>query len=74
MSALLTFDSVSVRTPDGRTLFENLSFTLGRERVGGGAGFGALGRGRGGLLARRGAGPQEEQAGEAEARHAAIVD
>jgi len=34
MPALVTFDSVAVRTPDGRILLENLTFALGRERVG----------------------------------------
>ncbi|HEY1930292.1 MAG TPA: ABC-F family ATP-binding cassette domain-containing protein [Caulobacteraceae bacterium] len=34
MPALLTLDDVAARTPDGRTLFERLTFTLGRERVG----------------------------------------
>ncbi|HEY1562912.1 MAG TPA: ABC-F family ATP-binding cassette domain-containing protein [Caulobacteraceae bacterium] len=34
MSALLTLDSVAVRTPDGKALFDNLTFALGRERVG----------------------------------------
>ena len=34
MSALLTFDAVSARAPDGRVLFEDLTFALGRERVG----------------------------------------
>src|SRR5579884_3770840 len=34
MPALLTFDQVSLRTPDGRSLLDNLTFSLGRERVG----------------------------------------
>ena len=34
MSALLTFDSVSARTPDRRLLFEGLTLALGHERVG----------------------------------------
>ncbi len=34
MSALVTFDSVAVRAPDGGILLENLTFALGRERVG----------------------------------------
>jgi ATPase subunit of ABC transporter with duplicated ATPase domains len=34
MTALLTFDTVSLRTPDGRSLLDNLTFSLGRERVG----------------------------------------
>ena len=34
MSALLTFDSVSARTPDHRLLFEGLTLAIGRERVG----------------------------------------
>lgn len=34
MSALLTFDSVSARTPDHRLLFEGLTLALTRERVG----------------------------------------
>jgi ATPase subunit of ABC transporter with duplicated ATPase domains len=34
MSSLLTLDQVAVRAPDGRLLFENLTFALGRERVG----------------------------------------
>ncbi|WP_340266032.1 ABC-F family ATP-binding cassette domain-containing protein [Sphingobium mellinum] len=34
MSALLTLDSVSVRTPDHRILFNNLTLSLGVERVG----------------------------------------
>ncbi len=34
MSALLTFDSVAVRAPDGRVLLDHLTFALGRERVG----------------------------------------
>ena len=34
MSALLTFDSISARTPDHRLLFEGLTLALGRERIG----------------------------------------
>ena len=34
MSALLTFDSVSARTPDHRLLFEGLTLALSSERVG----------------------------------------
>jgi ATPase subunit of ABC transporter with duplicated ATPase domains len=34
MTALLTFDTVSLRTPDGRSLLDNLTFSLGRECVG----------------------------------------
>jgi ATPase subunit of ABC transporter with duplicated ATPase domains len=34
MSALVTLDAVTVRTPDGRTLFENLTLALGREKAG----------------------------------------
>ena len=34
MPALLTFDGLAYSTPDGRLLFENLSFALGRERIG----------------------------------------
>ena len=34
MSALLTFDTVSARTPDHRLLFEGLTLALGRERAG----------------------------------------
>ncbi|HEY0621477.1 ABC-F family ATP-binding cassette domain-containing protein [Sphingomonas sp.] len=34
MSALLTFDSVSARTPDHRLLFEGLTLALGHERIG----------------------------------------
>jgi ATPase subunit of ABC transporter with duplicated ATPase domains len=34
MSALLTFDSVSARTPDHRLLFEGLTLALTRERIG----------------------------------------
>jgi ATPase subunit of ABC transporter with duplicated ATPase domains len=34
MPALLTLDDVTARTPDGRPLFEGLTFALGRERVG----------------------------------------
>ncbi|MBA4803297.1 MAG: ABC-F family ATP-binding cassette domain-containing protein [Brevundimonas sp.] len=33
-SALATLDRVAARTPDGRTLFENLSLAFGRERTG----------------------------------------
>lgn len=32
--AFATFDSVAVRTPDGRTLFENLTLAFGPERTG----------------------------------------
>ncbi|RAK55707.1 ABC-F family ATP-binding cassette domain-containing protein [Phenylobacterium soli] len=32
--AFLTLDSVAARTPDGRTLFEDLTLALGRERTG----------------------------------------
>lgn len=34
MSAFLTLDSVSAATPDAQVLFEALSFSVGRERVG----------------------------------------
>ena len=34
MSALATFDKVAARTPDGVTLFDNLSLTFGSERTG----------------------------------------
>ncbi|HEY2052247.1 MAG TPA: ABC-F family ATP-binding cassette domain-containing protein [Caulobacteraceae bacterium] len=34
MPSLLTLDDVAARTPDGRPLFEGLTFALGRERVG----------------------------------------
>jgi ATPase subunit of ABC transporter with duplicated ATPase domains len=34
MPALLTLDDVTARSPDGRLLFEGLTFALGRERVG----------------------------------------
>jgi ATPase subunit of ABC transporter with duplicated ATPase domains len=34
MPCLLTLDEVAARTPDGRPLFEGLTFALGRERVG----------------------------------------
>jgi ATPase subunit of ABC transporter with duplicated ATPase domains len=34
MSALLTLDSVSLSSPDGRLLFSDLTLALGRERVG----------------------------------------
>jgi ATPase subunit of ABC transporter with duplicated ATPase domains len=34
MSALLTFDAVTLRAPDARILLEDLTFALGRERVG----------------------------------------
>ena len=34
MSALITAEGVSFRTPDGRTLFENLTLAFGRERTG----------------------------------------
>jgi len=34
MSALITLDSVSAATPDGRTLFENLTLAVGPERTG----------------------------------------
>ncbi|WP_332658952.1 ABC-F family ATP-binding cassette domain-containing protein [Brevundimonas sp.] len=33
-SALVTLDRVAARTPDGNTLFDNLSLTFGRERTG----------------------------------------
>ena len=33
-SALATLDRVAARTPDGRTLFENLGLAFGRERTG----------------------------------------
>lgn len=33
-SALATLDRVAVRTPDGRSLFDNLSLAVGRERIG----------------------------------------
>ncbi len=33
-SAFVTLDRVAARTPDGHTLFENLSLALGRERTG----------------------------------------
>ena len=33
-SAYVTLDSVAVRTPDGTTLFDNLSLAFGRERTG----------------------------------------
>ena len=33
-SALVTLDRVAARTPDGSTLFDNLSLTFGRERTG----------------------------------------
>ena len=33
-SAFVTLSGVAARTPDGRTLFENLSLSLGRERTG----------------------------------------
>ncbi|MFI4976099.1 MAG: ABC-F family ATP-binding cassette domain-containing protein [Caulobacterales bacterium] len=34
MSSLITLDAVAYRSPDGRTLFENLTLALGRERTG----------------------------------------
>ena len=34
MSAVLTLDSVSAATPDAQVLFENLSLSVGRERIG----------------------------------------
>jgi ATPase subunit of ABC transporter with duplicated ATPase domains len=34
MSALLTLDSLSVATPDGRVLFDGLTLAVGRERIG----------------------------------------
>lgn len=34
MSALLTLEALSVRTPDHRPLFRDLTFSLGKERVG----------------------------------------
>jgi ATPase subunit of ABC transporter with duplicated ATPase domains len=34
MSSFLTIDTLSAATPDGRVLFENLTFTIGRERAG----------------------------------------
>ena len=34
MSALLTLDSLTARTPDGRILFDGLTLSLGAERVG----------------------------------------
>ena len=33
-SAFVTLDSVAARTPDGHTLFDNLSLAFGRERTG----------------------------------------
>ena len=33
-SAFVTLDRVAARTPDGRTLFSDLSLALGRERIG----------------------------------------
>ncbi|RPG82308.1 MAG: ATP-binding cassette domain-containing protein, partial [Crocinitomicaceae bacterium TMED209] len=34
MSSLLTLDSLSLTTPDGTPLFDGLSLSLGRERIG----------------------------------------
>ena len=34
MSALITLDTVSAATPDGRRLFENLTLSIARERTG----------------------------------------
>lgn len=34
MSAFLTFDGLSFRTPDGRSLFDNLTLSFGTERTG----------------------------------------
>ncbi|AYO82629.1 ABC-F family ATP-binding cassette domain-containing protein [Methylobacterium brachiatum] len=34
MSALLTLDGVSLRTPEGQTLFDDLTLALGAERIG----------------------------------------
>ena len=34
MSAFITLDSVSAATPDGRRLFENLTLSIGAERIG----------------------------------------
>mgnify|MGYP000325986046 CR=1 FL=1 len=34
MTALLTLDSVSARTPEGRVLFDDLSLSVGLERIG----------------------------------------
>ncbi len=34
MSAFLTLDSISLATPDGRPLFDNLTLSIGRERTG----------------------------------------
>ena len=34
MSSLVTLDSVTLRAPDGQTLFEDLTLALGRERIG----------------------------------------
>ena len=34
MSALITLDSLTFRSPDGRTLFEDLTLAFGRERTG----------------------------------------
>jgi len=34
MSALITLDTVSAATPDGRLLFDNLTLSIGRERTG----------------------------------------
>ena len=34
MPAFATLDSVSCKTPDGRTLFENLTLAFGAERTG----------------------------------------
>ncbi|PTT74130.1 ABC transporter, partial [Pseudomonas sp. HMWF010] len=34
MSALITLDSVSAATPDGRGLFKNLTLSIGAERIG----------------------------------------
>jgi len=34
MSALVILDSISLATPDGRSLFDGLSLAIGRERIG----------------------------------------
>ena len=34
MAAFLILDSISLATPDGRSLFDGLTFALGRERIG----------------------------------------
>jgi hypothetical protein len=33
-SALVTLDAVAYRSPNGRTLFDNLTLALGREKTG----------------------------------------